>query len=36
MTMEWFVMAVGEGGERCVGVGEGQLWLRLCILDGTI
>jgi hypothetical protein len=34
--MEWLVMAVCEGGEGCVGVSDGQLWLRFGILDGTI
>ena len=35
VTVEGFVMAVGEGGECRVGVGNGQAWLRLGILDGT-
>jgi hypothetical protein len=34
--MEWLVMTVGESGESWVGVGDGQLWFRLGILDGTI
>jgi len=34
--MEWLMMAVCEGVEGCVGVGDGQLWLRFGILDGTI
>ena len=36
VTVKGFVMAVGEGGKCRVGVGDGQLWLRLGILDGTI